>query len=253
MTNLTQDWAGLKKMGRKKFACLIDPDGLKLPNMGELEKVAEHVDLFFVGGSLLLDNKVLEIVTEIKARFNQPVVLFPGSTMQICDNADAIMLLSLISGRNPDLLIGKHVEVAPTLKASGLEVIPVGYMLVDGGVRTSVEYISNTNPLPRDKPEIAVATAMAGELLGLRAIYLDAGSGAKYPVSARMIESVSQNVGTPLIVGGGIRNAEMAHLAAFSGADIVVVGNALEKDLGLIAEISNAVHSIEKPFNINHA
>jgi len=164
----------------------------------------------------------------LKSKTSLPVVLFPGSAMQFAPNADGILFLSLISGRNPDFLIGQHVAVAPTVKQSGVEVIPTGYILIDGGSPTSVQYMSQTMPIPNTKPEIAVATAIAGELLGLKAIYLEAGSGAMVPVPAVLIQAVRKAITIPIIVGGGIRTREQYQSALDAGANLVVVGNGLE-------------------------
>jgi putative glycerol-1-phosphate prenyltransferase len=172
------------------------------------------------------------------------VVLFPGSPSQVSKYADALLYLSLISGRNPELLIGQHVISAPFVKKSGLEIMPTGYMVIDGGAPTTVSYISNATPIPADKNEIAMCTAMAGEMLGMKLIYMDAGSGAKRPINELMIEKVAEHIGVPLIVGGGITEPEKAYLNCKAGADVIVVGNAIEKDLSLIKEISNAVHSV---------
>jgi len=183
------------------------------------------------------------LVTLIKKESSIPVVLFPGSPSQVTPAADALLYLSLISGRNPELLIGQHVVSAPLVRKSGLEVMSTGYMVIDGGAPTTVSYISNATPIPCDKNEIAVCTAMAGEMLGMKLIYMDAGSGAKNPITSSMIQSVSSQISIPLIVGGGIRDAEQAFKSANAGADIIVVGNAIEKDASLILEIGNAIHS----------
>jgi len=155
-----------------------------------------------------------------------------------------MLYLSLISGRNPELLIGKHVETAPFLHASPLEIISTGYMLIDGGVPTSVSYISNTYPIPSSKDDIAVCTALAGELLGMKLVFMDAGSGAKIPVSESMIKAVSDKLSIPVIVGGGISTPEKALANVKAGADIIVVGNAIEKDPGLVTELAAAIHSV---------
>ena len=233
-----------KAEGRKQFVVLIDPDKVKLGNVEEIVRlsVEAKVDAFFIGGSLIVNSMLDACIRDIKEACRVPVVLFPGSSLQLSIEADALLLLSLISGRNPELLIGKHVETAPFLRMSGLEIIPTGYMLVDGGVATSVSYISNTYPIPAAKDDIAVCTAMAGEMLGLRLLYMDAGSGARTPISASMIAAVSSAVDIPLVVGGGIRTPEAAAAAAKAGADMVVVGNALEKDPSLLHELSAAVH-----------
>ena len=234
-----------KKAGKKSFAVLVDPDNASFESLTSLIKLARQasVDYFFVGGSLVVSGYLDECVQTIKQECDIPVVLFPGSPSQLSKDADALLYLSLISGRNPELLIGQHVISAPAVKASGLEIISTGYMVIDGGAPTTVSYISNASPLPSDKSDIAVCTAMAGEMLGLKLIYMDAGSGAKRPVSESMIRQVAASVSIPLIVGGGITHPEKAHLNCKAGADVIVIGNAIEKDPGLIKEISEAVHS----------
>jgi len=234
-----------KSEGEKKLAVLIDPDKLRISSMDHIIKNAvEHqIDYFFIGGSLIVNDQLDDVLGILKKESKIPLILFPGNSMQLSYKADAILFLSLISGRNPELLIGTHVISAPYLKLSPLEVISTGYMNIDGGVSTTVSYMSNTNPIPKDKDDIAVCTAIAGEMLGLSTMYLDAGSGASYPVSKTMIESVRGSVDVPIIVGGGIRNPEKAFENVSAGADVVVIGNAFEKDPGLVAEMAAAVHS----------
>lgn len=237
-----------KASAHKAFAVLIDPDKLDdftLIKTIELAK-SSNVDYIFVGGSLVVTDTLDKVVTTIKEKSNIPVVLFPGSPDQITPKADALLYLSLISGRNPELLIGQHVISAPFVKQSGLEIIPVGYMLVDGGTPTTVSYISNTNPIPANKNDIASCTAMAGEMLGLKLIYMDAGSGAKLAIPTAMIQQVAKYINIPLIIGGGITSAEKAKENCIAGADIIVVGNAVEKDPNLIGEIAAAIHSLNK-------
>jgi putative glycerol-1-phosphate prenyltransferase len=231
----------------KKLAVLIDPDSLS----GEeaVKSIVAHcikaeVDLILVGGSLITNGFWDECVSLIKKETSIPVLLFPGNLMQTHDEADAILFLSMISGRNPDLLIGKHVLAAPGLKKSGVEVIPTGYMIIDGGKITSVMYMSNTTPIPHDKNNIAVCTALAGEMLGLKVIYMDAGSGANQPISASMVKDVKSAVSLPVFVGGGIRTPEQAIEICKAGADVVVVGNAIESNPSLVYELTNAVHSL---------
>ena len=235
-----------KKNGKKSFAVLIDPDKVNAESIHELVKLSieAHVDYFFVGGSLVISSHLDECIQQIKAACNIPVILFPGSPSQISKYADALLYLSLISGRNPELLIGQHVISAPFVKKSGLEIMPTGYMVIDGGAPTTVSYISNASPIPADKSEIAMCTAMAGEMLGMQLIYMDAGSGAKRAITEQMIESVAKHIDVPLIVGGGITEPEKAYLNCKAGADIIVVGNAIEKDVSLIKEISAAIHSV---------
>jgi putative glycerol-1-phosphate prenyltransferase len=232
--------------GKKQFAVLVDPDKATEDRLAALCRTAEGggVDYFFVGGSLLVNDSLARCVASIKANCQIPVVLFPGSALQIARQADALLFLSLISGRNPELLIGKHVAAAPMIREYGLEAIPTGYLLIDGGNLTSVQYISNTRPIPADKPDIAAYTALAGELLGMQCIFMDAGSGAKNPVSETVIGAVRRLVHVPVIVGGGIRTPEQAAAAARAGADLVVVGNAIEKEPGLAASIGRALQAL---------
>ncbi len=233
-----------KKDGKKSFACLLDPDKLSLSNVDDAIKMSieSEVDYFFVGGSLIVNLMLDELISNIKKQCDIPVILFPGGTNQISYRADALLFLSLISGRNPDLLIGKHVETAPFLKISPLEILSTGYILVDGGVPTTVSYMSNTYPIPGNKDDIAVCTAIAGEFLGLKLMYMDAGSGARTPISDSMITKVSSGVDCPLIIGGGIRTPEMCKQKALAGADVVVVGNAIESEPSLVKEMAAAVH-----------
>ncbi|MES2389376.1 MAG: geranylgeranylglyceryl/heptaprenylglyceryl phosphate synthase [Bacteroidota bacterium] len=239
-SSLLQELEFRREQGRKSFAVLIDPDKTGPEALEELipALVQNKADYIFVGGSLVTGNALHACVSMLKKLCQIPVILFPGNSLHLCPEADAILFLSLISGRNPEFLIGQHVIAAPLLKNSGLQILPVGYMLVDSGAQTTVSYISNTNPLPRDKPEIAACTAMAGEMLGLRLMFLDAGSGAQMPVSSRMIRTVSKAVDTPLFVGGGINNARKASEAWEAGADVVVVGNGIEENRELMGEIS---------------
>ncbi len=235
-----------KKSNKKQFALLIDPDKFVQNQIVKVAKEAQSnkVDLIFLGGSLLTVDSIDSCINLIKANCSVPVVLFPGSPIQISKQADAILYLSLISGRNPEMLIGQHVSSAPLLKQTQLEIIPTGYMLIESGKFTTVQYISNTFPIPHDKDDVAISTAIAGEMLGLKIIYMDGGSGAKNPISKSMVEKVSNAVKVPLIIGGGIKTAEKAVEICNSGADIVVVGNAIEENSSLISEIVNAVHSI---------
>jgi phosphoglycerol geranylgeranyltransferase len=237
-----------KNEGRKQLGILLDPDKTDIKNVDTLVQTIEKAgaDIILVGGSLLTSNHFNEMIASIKRFTTLPVVLFPSSIYQISKDADAIMFLSLISGRNPELLIGKHVEAAPILKHINIEVIPTGYMLIDGGKPTTASYVSNTLPIPANKPEIAACTALAGQFLGLQLIYLDAGSGASTPVSKAMISSVKNIIHIPLIVGGGINSPEMAYDAALAGADLVVVGNTFEEDQSLIPAFVTAIKSAEK-------
>jgi putative glycerol-1-phosphate prenyltransferase len=235
-----------KQQQLKSLAVLIDPDKASKDQVMELVALGMEagVDYFFVGGSLVVSDALETVVHTIKSNGNIPVVLFPGSPSQITPTADALLYLSLISGRNPELLIGQHVVSAAAVKKSGLEIMPTGYMVIDGGAPTTVSYISNASPIPSDKTEIAMCTAMAGEMLGMKLIYMDAGSGAKVPISEKMIQSVSGCIQIPLIVGGGIREPEKAYLNCKAGADLIVIGNAIEKDPMLIREMAAAVHAV---------
>ncbi len=235
-----------KENGEKKFVVLIDPDKVRLENMQKVLELAVEakVDYFFIGGSLIVNNMLDQCLESIREQCHIPMILFPGNSFQLSYRADAILFLSLISGRNADLLIGNHVIAAPYLKLSPLEVLSTGYMLIDGGKPTTVSYMSNTNPIPANKDDIAVCTALAGEMLGLKLMYMDAGSGAKNAISESMIESVSGAISVPLIVGGGIRTPEKALANVKAGADVIVVGNAIEKDPNLVMEIGAAVHSM---------
>lgn len=225
---------------RKKFAVLIDPDKISGKALEKMASVCQHAsaDFIFVGGSLLTRDLFDKCVHVLKNSCDRPIVLFPGNVLQISREADAILFLSLLSGRNPELLIGRHVVAAPLLKETGIEVIPTAYLLIDGGIQTTVGYMSNTTPIPAEKPEIAAATALAGELLGMKITYLDAGSGATKPVSTQMIEAVKKESSLPLIAGGGIRTAEQASDAFSAGADLVVMGNKLEKNPELAFELA---------------
>src|SRR5215203_3667285 len=235
-----------KEQGKKSFAVLIDPDKITAASLSQLLKnaVAAGVDYLFVGGSLVISDNLDSCVQQIKQQCTIPVLLFPGSPSQITKKADALLYLSLISGRNAELLIGQHVVSAPFVRASGLEIISTGYMVIDGGAPTTVSYISNAAPIPADKADIALCTAMAGEMLGKKIIYMDSGSGAKKPISEEMIAAVAQNIDVPLIVGGGIKDAEKAYLNCRAGADVIVIGNAIEKDATIIEEMAAAVHQL---------
>src|SRR5690606_931773 len=226
-----------QQKGKKSIAVLIDPDKVGDPNhLQALINLANEncIDFFFVGGSLVTTTNLSEVIQQIKDSVTIPVVLFPGNSIQIDPHADALLFLSLISGRNPELLIGQHVIAAPIIKNTQLEIIPTGYMLINSGRTTSVAYISNTTPIPDDKYSLAACTAMAGEMLGLRAIYMDAGSGAEKEISARMIATVKKSINVPLIIGGGINNKQKAFAALEAGADMIVIGNALEKQPDLL-------------------
>ena len=227
----------LQDRSKKRFALLVDPDKY---NDRSLNLLIKHInqdppDLLLVGGSILF--KPIEItITALKLGTKLPVFIFPGNVIQLSDRADGILFLSLISGRNPEFLIGNHVLAAPHLNRSGIEVIPTGYMLIENGRSTSVEYMSNTRPIPASKPEIAVATAMAGEMLGMKTIYLEAGSGAARPVGLDMIRAIRKKTSLPLIVGGGISTVDGARAVYKAGADLIVIGTALENQPALVSD-----------------
>lgn len=248
MTNsIYQSLLHKKTRGEKSFAVLIDPDKVDARSIDDLMILVNNakVDYLLVGGSLVISNRLDEVVQQIKKNSDIPVILFPGSPSQITPFADALLYLSLISGRNPELLIGQHVISAAAVKQSGLEIMSTGYMVIDGGAPTTVSYISNAAPIPADKNEIAMCTAMAGEMLGMKLIYMDAGSGAKRAISESMIESVSKVIEAPLVIGGGIKDPEKAYLNCKAGADVIVIGNAIEKDPSLIKEMSSAIHGVK--------
>ena len=232
-----------KERKKKLFAILIDPDKTDGNSLIQIIKKSNesNIDLFLIGGSLLIKDRIEEFIQTIKNYSDIPVILFPGSTVQLSKQADGILFLSLISGRNPEMLIGNHVIAAPFLKESKLEILPTGYMLIEGGRITSASYMSNTVPIPHDKNDIAVSTAIAGEMLGLKMIYMDAGSGAKKTISNEMIQEVTENINIPLIIGGGIKTEKEAKEKFEAGADIIVVGNGLEENLSLINSISKII------------
>ena len=222
-----------KSKGQKLLSILIDPDHLTLESLPELvasinESPATHI---MMGGSLIQKNEMDILASNLKKLTELPVILFPGNYAQVTNQADGILFLSLISGRNPEYLIGQHIHAAPLIKQTNLEVLPTGYVLIDSGAPTSVSYISNTQPIPRNKKDIVLATALAGEMLGLKMIYLEAGSGAQFPVPTETIRLVSSSLKIPIIVGGGMRTPEAIQEAYEAGADMVVVGTAFEKNI----------------------
>ncbi|TDI93169.1 MAG: geranylgeranylglyceryl/heptaprenylglyceryl phosphate synthase [Caldithrix sp.] len=228
------------------YFVLIDPDKWQPDELVKLAVQASEdgADAILVGGSLVLSASFDELVKKIKYQIEVPLIIFPGSQTQVSKYADAIFFLSLISGRNPTYLIGEQVRAAPAIKAHRIEAISVGYMLIESGSTTSAEVMSNTQPIPRDKPDIAKATAMAAEFMGMKLVYLEAGSGAQRSVSNELISGVKKYVSIPLIVGGGIRTPEEARQKVAAGASFVVTGNVLEKkgNNGLIKEFAEAVH-----------
>lgn len=228
------------------YVVLIDPDRLERERVLALaeEAMASEADTIFVGSSLLINSGLDELIQAIKQVVNIPVILFPGNAMQLSRHADAILFLSLISGRNAHLLIGEQMRAAPIIRQYGLETISTGYMLIESGRLTSAEFMSDTRPIPRDKPDIAKATALAAEYLGMRMLYLEAGSGAEQPVSVEMISAVADYASLPIITGGGIRTPAQARERVEAGASFIVTGNILEQgaDGKLLREFADAVH-----------
>jgi phosphoglycerol geranylgeranyltransferase len=227
-----------------QIALLIDPEkALDPKELAELVKKAEFAGIhyFFVGGSTVLRSDVERVVTALKKSSNIPVVLFPGASHQLSQEADALLFLNLISGRNPDFLIGHHVQCAEEVDAMDIEVIPTSYILIDGGKMSSVAYISQTTPIPRDQANIILKTALAGQLMGQRLTYLDAGSGALDPVPENVIRFLSSRIKTPIIVGGGIQNTETMEQLAAAGANILVIGNKIEENIDFLLDIKSFI------------
>lgn len=235
-----------KKKSEKLFTILVDPDKYSENSLLDLVSLANksNVHYFFVGGSLMTSDLFEKTISLLKSSSDIPVVIFPGSNVQLSEKADALLLLSLISGRNPEYLIGQHVVAAPYIKAAGIEVLPTGYMLIGNMMNTTANYMSNTFPIPANKSEIAVCTAMAAEMLGMKLIYMDGGSGAGELISEEMIKSVKSAVQLPLIVGGGISSPEQAGKLWSAGVDMIVVGNAIEKNITLVTTISEALKKV---------
>jgi putative glycerol-1-phosphate prenyltransferase len=229
----------LFRSGKKVFALLIDPEKHTRQTLaGTLDIAARSaVDLVLIGGSLT-SRPIDETIETIREALSVPLILFPGNLLQLSGKADGILLLSLLSGRNPEYLIGNHVLASLYLKRSGMEIIPTGYLLIDGHHLSSVEYISNTRPIPANKAEIVVATALAGEQLGLKLIYLEAGSGADTRITEEVVAQVKQNISIPLIVGGGIRTPEDIRQLYKAGANCVVVGTAVEQDESILPSLA---------------
>ena len=232
MKNIYSEILKAKSEKRKLLAILLDPDKIIWEVIDELilkinQSPATHI---FIGGSLVFSNKIDELILKIKQHCNLPIVFFPGNPSQISNEADGILFLSLISGRNPDYLIGHQVKAAPILKKSNLEIISTGYVLIDGGCETAVSRVSQTSAIPRENSEKVLHTAQAGEILGNKLIYLEAGSGANLSVPSEIIELVSKNIAIPLIVGGGIKSQEEIQKVYGFGADLVVIGTAFEND-----------------------
>ena len=226
--------------GIKMFGVLIDPDKQNVKELIDIIHVCNNtaVDFFFVGGSIITSGDIKKTTRLIKENSTRPVIIFPGNPDQITDYADAILFLSLISGRNPEFLIGHQVTAAPLIKKTDLEVIPTGYLLVDCGTTTTAIYVSDTNPIPHNNAEIAANTALAGEYLGLNLTYIDGGSGAKKCISTAMVSKTKAAKNGPLIIGGGIRTSQAANEIYKAGADIIIIGNGAEENRNLIPEIA---------------
>jgi geranylgeranylglyceryl phosphate synthase family protein len=230
------------------LAVLVDPDTHTEESLLQLIEVAavSGPDLFLVGGSIITNGFFGRAVELLKQYAGVPVVIFPGNSYQVSDKADGILFLSLLSGRNPEYLIGQQVAAARQVRSSGIQVLPTGYILIDGGKVSATAFVTKTTPLPYHETDMAIATALAGELLGMQLIYLEAGSGALQHVAPHMVASVKKHLGIPLFVGGGIRTVAQAKEVAAAGADVIVVGNILEKDPGLLAALVAAAHSVPK-------
>lgn len=241
--------------GNKGIAWLVDPD--KTLDYSKLKAdfswiSKSNLDLIFVGGSQFdRDNfgAVVQVLKELAGEI--PVVIFPGSRYQLTHHADAILFLSLISGRNPEFLIGHQVSAAPVIQKMGLEVLPTGYLLINEHEITSVQYISQTTPIPNSKPNLAKATALAGQFLGMKFFFLDAGSGSSNPVSAEVIRAVREAVEHPIIVGGGINSISKLKNAFLSGADLLVLGNSIEKDPDFLVEALAFKAAMNRSLHIN--
>jgi phosphoglycerol geranylgeranyltransferase len=244
MAGVYDHMLNFKASGRTGYVVLIDPDRIRSDEIaGRVGLISEYADLVFIGGSICSRGNFDEAVRRVKAASTVPVVIFPGDSTQISAAADAILFLSLVSGRNADLLIGEHVKAAPIVRDSGLEAIPVAYILVESGQTTSVQFMSQTLAIPRNKPEIAMAHGLAGEYLGMKAVFLEAGSGAEKHVPADMVRAVSGYVSVPVIAGGGIKTPEIAGELAGAGASFVVTGDIIEKhgSKNMLCEFSKAV------------
>lgn len=227
---------------------LVDPDKQPPKEAGRLAARAEAVGVkaVFVGSSIILEDKFKETVNAIKKACGIPVVLFPGASNQVAKEVDTALFMSLLSGRNPEFLIGEQVKAAPLVYKYGIHTVPTAYLLIEGGKTTSVEFMSNTKPLPRDKPDIIVAHALAAEYLGMKLIYLEAGSGAKESVPDAVVAAVRKHSKLPIIVGGGIRDAEDAAAKIRAGADYLVIGTRAEEDWAAFEGIVKAVNAAFK-------
>lgn len=232
----------LREKRQKGFAVLIDPDKATPEHLSQLVPlaVAAGATCILVGGSLMNTQHLNRTLLCIRSLSSLPLILFPGSSQQLSAHADAILFLSLISGRNPEFLIGNQVLAAPAIREAGIATLPTGYMIIDGGAPTTASYISNTQPIPANKPDIAACTALAGEMLGLKLMYLDTGSGAPHPVAVDIIKAVRKNTKLPIITGGGIRSVQAAAAAWKAGADVVVIGNMLESEPSFVSALGEA-------------
>lgn len=231
---------------KKALAILIDPDKFEKINFDQINSsYLSKIDFIFIGGSLIISSNISTIIKQLRLTFNAPIILFPGNVSHIWNGIDGILFLSLISGRNPEYLIGQHVVAAPLLKKINIDVIPTGYMLIESGEQTTANYMSNTTPIPANKPDIAVCTAIAGEMLGLQLIFMDAGSGASRPINTEMIKNVKTNIHIPLIIGGGINSLKKAKDAYDAGADMIVIGNLIEEN----AFVLNKIIEMKNDFN----
>ncbi len=239
----------VKRKGAGYFV-LLDPDEGSIKDCVLLARDCEAngVDGLLIGGSLLFSAQLDELIKAIKEVISIPVILFPGNGRQLSEHADGVLFLSLISGRNPNYLIGEQVLSAPIIQALGIEPISTGYILIESGKTTTVEFMSNTRPLPREKTEIAVAHALAAEYFGMKFVYLECGSGAELTVPEEMIRSIKKTVSIPVIVGGGIRTPETALAKVKAGASFVVTGNIFEKGYSpsLIQSFAQAIHDQDK-------
>lgn len=235
-----------KERDQKMIAVLLDPDKAEREFLEGICKRGNEikVDLFLIGGSLLTDGDLEQTISIVKENTDIPVVLFPGSSSQISNKADGILFLSLLSSRNPEMLIGQQVVAAPYLRKSNLEVISTAYLLIDSGSQTTASYMSNSNPIPSNKAEIAASTALAGEYMGMSLIYMDGGSGAEKPIPTEMIQKVSSYTTKPIVVGGGLNSIEKVKNAFTGGADMVVVGNALESKPDFLSDLKSLLHTI---------
>lgn len=239
-----------KAKNHASYYCLLDPDRLTEETAVKYAKICEDqgVDGILVGSSMMLVNDFNSILKLIKENVKIPVLIFPGIFNFVSPNADALLLLSVVSSRNPQMLIGEQVRAAPQIKKYNLEAIGTAYMIIESGVSTSVNFMSGSMPIPRTKKDIAIAHALAAQYLGMKLLYLDAGSGAQFSVPEKMISSLKDNIDMPIIVGGGIKTPEEAKRKAEAGADIIVTGNILEKNFNpnLISEFVKAVHSVKR-------